>query len=161
MDKNFIDEQIERFKTPWENIAFKSYFFWIVIGFGGIGIWLTIYEELNKSNADFTIISKCIATTFVAIIAGSLVDLNLSFNIKNIPSLIINSLAFIAVSILLLVLSFCVKGGLSLIPAILGYSLALLIWVLANSDNDKMSDDGYFQQITKKVNGLKNSTDDL
>ena len=161
MDITFIDEQVERFKMPWKNFAFKSYFFWIVILFGGIGIGLTIFEEIRKSSPDFNTISKSIATTFVAIIAASLVDLNLSYNIKNVPSLIINSYGFIGISILLLILSFNVKGGWSLMPAILGYIIAILIWILANADNDKLSDDSYLVNITKKVKDLKASTDDL
>jgi hypothetical protein len=116
---------------------------------------------LIKSTPDFPIISKCIAATFVAIIAASLVDLNLTFNIKNIPSLIINTLTFMGMSILLLVLSFNMSGPKSLAPAILGYFLALIVWVLANSDNDKLSDDNYLQGITKKVNDLKSSVDDI
>ena len=71
MSNNFINEQIDRFKTPWKHYAFKSYFIWIVIAFGGIGIGLTIYEELNNATVNVNIISKTIATTFVAIIAAS------------------------------------------------------------------------------------------
>ena len=161
MEISFIDEQVERFKTPWKHFAFKSYFFWIVILFGGIGIGLTIFEEISKGSIDFNIISKSIATTFVAIIASSLVDLNLSYNIKNVPSLIINSVGFIAISILLLILSFNLKSGWSLLPAIFGYTIAIMIWILANADNDKLSDDSYLANITKKVKDLKSSTDDL
>jgi hypothetical protein len=161
MNKDFINELIDRFKLPWKHFAFKSYFIWIVIMFGGIGIGLTIYEELRNSVTHVNIISKTIATTFVAIIASSLVDLNLSYNIKNVPSLIINSIGFIAVSILLLILSFNLNGNWSLLPAISGYFLALIIWILANADNDKLSDDSYLQNITKKVKELKTSLDDL
>ncbi|KFF11185.1 hypothetical protein [Flavobacterium hydatis] len=161
MNKNFIEEQFERFKAPWKNSAFNYYFYWIIIGFGGIGIWLTIYEESNKSNLDVTVISKCIATTAIAIISASLVDLNLSFNLKNVPSLIINSIAFFGISIFLLILSFNVTGSYSLIAAVPGYLIALLIWVLANSDNGKLSDESYFNQMTDKVKEMKNAVNDL
>lgn len=161
MNKDFINELIDRFKLPWKHFAFKSYFFWIVIAFGGIGIGLTTYEELMNVKPNVTLISKTIATTFVAIIASSLVDLNLSYNFKNVPSLIINSVGFIAVSILLLILSFNINSNWSLLPAILGYFIALFIWILANADNDKLSDDSYLQNITKKVKELKTSVDDL
>lgn len=160
MKKNFIDEQIDRFKMPWNHSAFKSYFIWIVILFGSIGIGLTIKDEINNCVINYTVISKSIATTFVALIAASLVDLNLSHNIKNVPSLIINSIGFIAISILLMILSFNIKGSWSLLPAILGYLLALLIWVLANADNEKLSDDSYMQNIVKKVKGLQDSLED-
>lgn len=161
MSKDFRNELLDRFKLPWNHFAFKSYFFWIVIAFGGIGIGLTTYEELMNPTPNINIISKAIATTFVAIIASSLVDLNLSYNFRNVPSLIINSIGFIAVSILLLVLSFNLNSSWSLLPAILGYFISLLIWILANADNDKLSDDSYLQNITKKVKDLKTSVDDL
>jgi hypothetical protein len=161
MKNNFINEQAERFKTPWNQFAFKSYFFWIVIAFGGIGIGLTIKDEFNHSITNLNAVSESIATTFVAIIAASLVDLNLSFNIKNVPSLIINSVGCISISILLMILSFNIKGAWSLLPAIIGYFLALLIWILANADNEKLSDDNYLQNIAKKVQGLKDSLDDI
>lgn len=160
-NKDFTKEQIERFKMPWKHFAFKSYFFWIVFAFGGIGIGLTILEEIRAFSPNVNIISKSIATTFVAIIAASLVDLNLSYNIKNVPSLIINSIGFIALSILLMILSFNINGGWSLLPAIIGYFLALLIWVLANADNDKLSDESYLVNITKKVEALKDSIEDI
>ncbi len=161
MNENFTKEQIVRFKMPWKHFAFKSYFLWIIIGFGGVGIILTIYNELNNNVVNISTISQSFATTFVGIIAASLVDLNLSYTIKNIPSLIINSIGFIAISILLLFLSFKIDGGWSLLPAVTGYFLALLIWILANADNDKLSDESYLKNITRKVQDLKSSVDDM
>lgn len=161
MKENFINEIINRFKSPWKHFGFKSYFFWVVIVFGGIGISMTIRDVVNSKTPDLSIVSKSIATTFVAIIAASLVDLNLSYSIKNVPSLIINSMGFTGISILLMILSFNIQGAWSLLPAIFGYMLALSIWILANADNDKLFDDNYLQQINKKVKDLENSVGDI
>lgn len=152
--KHFLTEQYERFKMPWKHFAFKSYFFWIVIIFGSLGVFITLYEELTACHPDPEKISEGIATTFVALIAASLVDLNLSFNVKNIPSLIINSIAFIGLSILLLFLSFSVQSWWSLIPAIVGYVLSLLIWILANADNERLADETYYKRMMDKATEL-------
>jgi peptidoglycan/LPS O-acetylase OafA/YrhL len=151
MDKNFFEELWDRFKMPWKHIAFKSYFFWIVIVFGGLGIIITCCEELGKETPIFFNIARSVATTFIALIAASLVDLNLSFNIKNIPSLIINSLALIGVSILLLYFSFTIQTELSLLPAIIGYVLSILIWILANADNERLSDGTYYKKMLERA----------
>jgi hypothetical protein len=152
--KTFFAELTERFKMPWKHGAFRSYFFWIVILFGGFGIMITCYKEATKPTPEIFNISRCIGTTFIAVIAASLVDLNLSFNIKNIPSLIINSIAFIAVSILLMYFSFSINSGWSLVPSILGYILSLLIWILANADNDRLSDETYYKKMLERANKL-------
>lgn len=160
MEEKFLAEQWKRFCNPWKNPAFKYYLFWIVFCFGSLGIGISIAQEYkNVEGFEIKKISESIATTFVALIAGSLVDLNLSFNIKNIPSLIINSIAFIGVSILLVYLSFSINGLWSLIPAVIGYLLSLVIWILANSDNEKLSDSTYYKRMIDKSNSLTKDWD--
>lgn len=161
MNKGFLNEQKERLMMPWRNSAFVSYFIWIIILFGGIGIGLTIFDEYNNCKFNINSISKSIATTFVAIIAASLADLNLSLNIKNVPSLTINSIGFFGLSILLMVLAFTIDSAWGLVPAILGYFIAIIIWVLANCDNEKLSDESYLQNIKNKVSKLSGSLDDI
>lgn len=154
MDKNFFEELFDRFIMPWKHIAFKSYFFWIVIVFGGLGIGITFFEELCKDEPQYYHIARSIATTFIALIAASLVDLNLSLNFKNIPSLIINSVAFIGLSMLLLYFSFYTESKWSVVPAIIGYLISLSIWILANADNERLSDETYYKKMLQKANDL-------
>jgi len=161
MNKGFLSEQKDRFMMPWNNSAFVSYFIWIIVLFGGIGIGITVFGELKSETFNSTSISKSIATTFVALVAASLVDLNLSLNIRNFPSLIINSIGVVVMSILLMVLSFNINSAWGLIPAIIGYLLAILIWILANCDNDKLSDENYLQNITNKVSKLTDSLENM
>lgn len=159
MNSDFFNELKDRFKMPWKHFAFKSYFFWILLMFGSLGIFITIYDVVNSKAPDCNLISQSISTTFIALIAGSLVDLNLSFTIKNIPSLIINTIATVGVSILFLFLSFKIDGALSLLPAIVGYILAILIWIIANADNEKLSDETFYKKILKKAQELTNDWD--
>jgi hypothetical protein len=154
MENNFLEELYERFKMPWKHSAFKYYFFWIVLIFGSLGIAITGYGEFQSKSPIYLNIAHSIATTFIALIAASLVDLNLSFNIKNIPSLIINSIAFIGVSILLLIFSFKIKTNWSFLPAIIGYFLSILIWILANADNEKLSDETYYKKMHEQAKTL-------
>lgn len=154
MNQTFIEELIEKFKLPWKHSAFNYYFFWIVLVFGSLGIIITSVIEINSQVPHYYNISQCIGTTFIALIAGSLVDLNLSLSFKNIPSLIINSIAFIGISVFLLYLSFNIKSNWSFVPSVSGYLLALLIWILANSDNERLSDGNYYKKMMEKSGQL-------
>lgn len=159
MSESFNNEVINRFKLPWKNSAFKYYFFWIVCAFGGLGFLLSLFSEFNSETPVYYNISRSISSTFIALIAASLVDLQLSFNIKNIPSLIINSIACIAVSLLLLYFSFSIKNNWSLIPALLGYGLGLFVWILANADNENLSDEIFYKKMLSKAQELSKGWD--
>jgi hypothetical protein len=161
MNNTFLNEQINRFRTPWKESAFQLYFWIIVVFFGGIGIGLTIYEECFNEVFHINTISKSIATTFIGMIAGSLVDLNLSQNIKFVPSLTISTMGVAMVCTLLLLSAFKIDGFWSLLPAILGYLISMLIWILANADNNRLSDEGYLSSMKENVKKLENSLGDL
>ncbi len=150
MEKNFFQEVWERFKMPWKYSAFRSYFIWIVLIFGGFGIFLTILKVSKSPDIKGFVVAQDMSTYFIAIIAASLVDLNLSFSIKNIASLIINSLAFFGVSLLLLYLAYNLESNWAFVPASLGVVLSLVIWVLANADNEKLSDSNYYDMMRGK-----------
>lgn len=154
INKRFTEEQYERFKMPWKNTAFVSYFIWIVFLFGGLGIISTLISELSSNDPHSYIIAQSIATTSVALTAASLIELNLSFNIRNIPSLIINTVACFGLTILLLFFTFKLKSCLSFIPAILCYLISILIWILANADNQKLSDETYYKIMYQGANEL-------
>lgn len=144
MEKKFVIELKERFLLPWSQSAFCSYFFWIVLIFGGFGIGMSVYEELNSSTVNLNNISKSIGATFLGVIAASLVDLNLNINIKNVPSFTINSFGVALFCVILFLVSFNSESWIGLICAIFGFFLALVIWVLANADNEKLNDENYF-----------------
>lgn len=134
----------ERFVLPWKSSAFVSYFIWIVFLFGGIGIAMTIWQELSNDSFNHNNLSKSIGTTFLGLIAASLVDLNLNYNIKNVPSFTINSYGIAGLCVVLFVISFNSDGWGGIVVSLIGYFCALAIWILANSDNDKLNDENYF-----------------
>jgi hypothetical protein len=144
MDKKFLIELKERFVLPWKSSAFVSYFIWIVFLFGGISIAMTIWQEFSNDVFNFNNLSKSIGTTFMGLIAASLVDLNLNYNIKNIPSFTINSYGIAGLCVLLFIISFNSEGIAGVIFSFVGYLFALGIWVLANADNDKLNDENFF-----------------
>lgn len=152
---SFYAEIRQRFLMPWNQEAFKSYFIWIIIIFGGISIGFTFYDEIVvQEKFSWHTISKSIGTTFCALIAGSLVDLNLSFKIKNMPSMIINSIGIVGTSIFLLFLIFKMNSNWSILPAIIGYIISLIIWIIANADNENLSDGTYYDKIVEKAGEL-------
>ena len=149
MYKPFIEEIIERYKLPWKFFAFNSYFIIIVIGFGGLGVFVKICEIFSSTTPGYDV-AKDMATYSVAIIAASLVDLNLSLNIQSKPSLTINSFAVGAISILLMYLSYNINSYWALLPGLLGILIALSVWILANADNENLSDSIYYEKMRGK-----------
>lgn len=153
MHKPFIQEIIERFKLPWDFFAFKSYFLLVIIGFGGLGVFIKIYELCKASSGNGYVIAQDMSTYAIAIIAASSVDLNLSLNINSKPSLTIMSISLIGVAILLMVLCFNIDSYWALLPAIGVVLIALLVWILANADNENLSDSTYYDKMRGKDQG--------
>ncbi len=153
MAKNFTQEIFERFKMPWKYSAFRSYFLFIVIFYGGCGVFLSIYDCYINTWTDSYKIAQNMATYFMAIIAASLVDLNLSSAIKNMASLIINSIALLGFTFVLFLTTYLIKSHYAFLPASIGTVISLIIWILANADNEKLSDESYYNKMRGKEEG--------
>lgn len=150
---NFFREIVERFKLPWSKGAFNAYFFIIVVFFGGIGIWASMLDVWNDCGKDAYRISQNIGTYFMAIIAASLVDLNLSFKIKNVASLVIYSMACLGVACGLFYWSYNITSNYSFIFSILGILIGWLVWILANADNEKLNDSTFYTEMRNNEEG--------
>ncbi|RYU91351.1 hypothetical protein EWM62_05265 [Mucilaginibacter terrigena] len=157
METSFLQELYTRFKQPWSQSAFISYFILLVLLAGGFGVIISITECYHGNWDKPEIISKSMATYFVAVIGSSIVDLNLSYNIKNVPSWQINSTGAVLISALLFYLSYNLNGWLSILPAFFGVLLAISIWVLANADNERLNDSAFFQKMRGKEEGHGNN----
>ena len=140
VEMNFFQEMWFKLTIPWKFIAFNSYFIWIILLFGGFGIFTTIYMECTSSCAQYYKIAQSMATFFIAIIAASLVDINLSYTVKNVPSLMINTIALVGVAFTLALITFKIQDNRAFLPASIGYLISLLVWVLANAENEKLRD---------------------
>lgn len=132
---------------PWRYSAFVSYFVFIVIFFGGCGVFISIWDSYKSCWYEKYKIAQNIATYFMAIIAASVVDLNLSTSIKNIASLIINSIALLGIAFLLFLLTYSTKSSFAFLPAISGLIISLCVWILANADNEKLSDQSFYKKM--------------
>ena len=144
---SFISELKDRLRTPW-NWSFFGYLF-IVLFFGGIGIAFEAYEAYYSVNDDGYKIAQSISIFFIAVLATSFVDLNLSPKIYNKISFLIYSFIFYGFGVLLLFLSYQKKTDISFIPATMGLILTIFVWVLANADDKKFDEENFSERIKK------------
>lgn len=143
MERNFFQEIFHRLTKPW-NTAFTGYFILIVIIFAGLGVFVSIWSAIDSPEIDGLRIAQNMATYFMAIIASSIVDLNISWEIENRVSFLIYSILLFVIAVFILGLTYYIPSNYAFIPAILGCILAWLIWVLANAYNDRLNDQNFY-----------------
>jgi hypothetical protein len=143
----FLEEIIERFKLPWKNLAFSLYLILILLGFGGFSIYLKIAEVIKSPEVDGYKVALDMATFGLAILTASIFDLNMSLKINSKPSLFIITIALCGLSVFLVYLSSTIQSYWALIPGFLGFIIALMVWILANADNENFSDSMYYEKM--------------
>jgi len=149
MERNFFEEVIHRLSRPW-NSAFFGYFFLIVIVFAGFGVAFSFFNAIKTPEDDGIIVAQNISTYFMAILAASVIDLNISWEIENRVSFLIYSFLIFVLGVLILVWTYSVSSDFAFIPAIIGSILAWIIWVLANAYNEKLSDENFYNNMRGK-----------
>lgn len=149
MNRSFFQEIGYRFSKPW-NSAFLGYFLLIVIVFAGFGVAFSFLSAIKSPQNDGIIVAQNLGTYFMAILAASVIDLNISWEIENRVSFLIYSLLAFAVGVGILVCTYLIKSDLAFIPAFLGCLLAWLIWIIANSTNEKLSDENFYNNMRGK-----------
>jgi hypothetical protein len=152
--KHFFKELYIRFCSPWRYTAFVAYFIFIVVGFGGIGVYISMYNvwKFHGSNLPYEVATN-LATYFMAIMASCFVDLNLSLNIKHVASTLIISFGFFAICAVLAMVTFGYQNSMAFWPAIIGTVLALFTWILANADNEKLRDETFYKRMRGTEHG--------
>lgn len=143
MERNFFQEILYRLRRPW-NTAFSGYFILIVIVFGGFGVPYSFFTAINSPEDDGIIVAQNMATYFMAVLASSVVDLNLSWGIENRVSFLVYSFLIFIGGFIILLWTYSVHTDWAFIPAALGCLICWIVWVLANSDNEKLSDENFF-----------------
>jgi hypothetical protein len=88
----------------------------------------------------------------MAILASSIIDLNISWEIQNRVSFLIYSFLVFVIGVLILVWTYSLSTDYAFIPALLGCTLSWLIWILANADNEKLSDENFYKNMRGKGN---------
>jgi len=154
---SFSEELRRRFDSAWCP-AFRGYFWGYIVFFAFLNIFFLFLFEKNFSTK---IVATALATYFFGLIAASAIEINLSLSTKNKASFSIYSGFFYTIGSLLLLLTFKISSGWSLIPAILGFLLALLMWIIGNSDNPKLNDETYRDALDRSRERINNGTQDL
>lgn len=157
-----IKETWYAFKKPWKAPSFILYFIVMVIGFGGIGVFLSIYQlhyyrKIVKEQLESTIdiirsaIAQNMMTYAIAIIVPAALVIFLHIIIPKAKHKISHSIITIAVllCVILIVCFTYIKG--SFVVASISVFLSWVFWVIANSENETLQDESYNTMIQKEV----------
>jgi uncharacterized membrane protein len=139
------DRIILQFK-PFNHLYFVYMLFFLII-LGGLGIWISVYQEINNGQFSYLNVSLNICTYYIALLSTSYIDVNTNHSIENRLSLKIYSFIILGFLIFLFWLSFRYNSYISLIISSLGMVISLFIWHIANSDNEKFSDETYNKKL--------------
>ncbi|MEO7047432.1 MAG: hypothetical protein ABI091_19165 [Ferruginibacter sp.] len=155
MERGFFSEIRFRLTSPW-NAAFFGYFILIVIVFAGFGVGYSFFSTLKSEHSDWLGVAQNLATYFMAILASAVIDLNISWNIENRVSFLIYSILLFVLGVLILITTYSISSNWAFVPAVLGCFLAWLTWILANSDNEKLNDQNFYNAMRGKENHGRN-----
>lgn len=165
VEKNIFQELFEQFKTPWKYNAFRLYFPILVIGFGCTDIWVSVYEYFTtQAVSPHAVSAHAVATQvanareiypvtqnisgfFVALIAASTVDLWTSLAFRNMLSLAFLSFGIIGLATILYLVCYFQHGPLGFFLSLVGAVLGLVVWIIANSAEDKWSDSNFYAKM--------------
>lgn len=149
MERKFFQEIYHRLTIPW-NSAFFGYFLLIVIVFAGFGVAYSFFSAVKSPQDDGIIVAQNLATYFMAILAASVIDLNISWEIENRVSFLIYSILIFVLGVFILIWTYSINTDFAFIPAIIGCILSWLIWILANATNEKLSDENFYNNMRGK-----------
>lgn len=162
---NFVKEIWSALKRPWTETSFVFYFVFMVIGFGGIGVFMSIfqynyYSPLFECSTDLhptikeiftSSIAQNMMTYATAILIPAALSLILHVIIPEAKYKVSHTILTIAILIviILLVCFAYIKGNMWV--ASIAIVVSWLFWVLANSNNDSLKDGSYNEMIKKEV----------
>lgn len=137
-----------RIKLPFKPLswAFLLYLFFFVIGYGGLGVWLTVYTY-SGTEEHLSHIPPAIGTYFLALWATSFFDLNTSKDVINKKSIFNISIAGLGLAILFLFLAY-ENTLISYLWALLGLIISIMYWIFVNSDNQS-----FYESFEEQVKG--------
>jgi membrane associated rhomboid family serine protease len=154
--KDFKIEVRKKLITPWNNPPFLGYFLVCVIIGGAAGVYISIYEYASSS--DNYKIAISLGTYYSAIMATAFADINLSKRIESKPSFFIYSLLICLFGAILLIATYlltnCKFPQWAFLTSGLGCLLSLLLWIIANADNENLKSNNLSEEIHTEVNLL-------
>ena|SRR5690606_5728691 len=153
---HFFKEIKDRSKLqlfPFNDLYF-SYLIFFVLIIGGVGIWISLYQEFKSETFSHINIVLNIGTYYLVLITTSYIDITTNEKIINKKSLQIYSFILLFLIIAVFTLSFILPKTYSIISSIIGVVIALFIWHLANCDNDKFNDESYSSKIRSEAKNI-------
>lgn len=136
---------------PFNDLYFTYLIFFVLI-IGGVGIWITLFQELKNEKFNYLAFVLNIGTYYLVLITTSYIDITTNDKILNKKSLHIYSFILLVVIIGIFSLSFFLSQLYSIIIAIIGLVISLFVWHLANCDNEKFMDESYMAKIKSGAN---------
>jgi len=155
MERGFFSEIHFRLTSPW-NPAFLGYFILIVIVFAGMGVGFSLINVAHSKDQDWIIVAQNLATYFMAILATAIVDLNISWYIENRVSFFIYSILCLVIGIVILYITYSTNSYWAFLPTALGCFLSWFTWILANSDNERLNDENFYNAMRGRNNHGQN-----
>lgn len=140
MKDNLWRELFNRLTRPWSKSGFGLYFVVVIILFGGIGIWLSIFRGgddvmSNVSDNMFTYSIALFVPAFISIVLPPMLDF------KHKLSWVVMIFLMLFIEVVLVIWSENVKG--CLFPAIISTLFSWVFWVIANCENPSLWDRSY------------------
>jgi len=144
--KNRAKLQIKPF-----NDLYFTYLLFFVFLIGGVGIWITLIQELNNEEFNYSQFVLNIGTYYLVLLTTSYIDITTNEKIVNKKSLHIYSFILLLLIIGIFSLSFFLSQSYSIIIAFIGLLISLFVWHLANCDNEKFMDESYMAKIKSEA----------
>lgn len=148
-----------RILLPWKpfNWNFFGYLFGVIILIGGLGVWVSFYMAFKSPMDDGHTAAISLATFFIALWATSYLDINFLTDVENKIGFLLFNFLFFAFAIFLMWLVYELgSSNWSFLPASIGFLLSMIIWYVANADNEKFDEKTYNEKLrseSKKKHG--------
>ncbi len=142
--KNILKEFWQLFLKPLQSGSFIAYFVIVIVLFSGCGVILSLVQ--SKFTIDSNVVSNLFTYSVALLvpIAIRIVQMMLRFDKK--VSMIL-TLVVVAIIEILLTIWVWLKND-AILPAIISTVVAWFFWVIVNSDDDYLFDEG-FDKILK------------
>jgi prepilin signal peptidase PulO-like enzyme (type II secretory pathway) len=141
---------------PFNDLYF-TYLIVFVLIIGGVGIWITLIQELNNEKFNYLQFVLNIGTYYLVLITTSYIDITTNEKIVNKKSLHIYSFILLLIIIGIFSISFFLSQSYSIIIAFFGLIISLFVWHLANCDNEKFMDESYMAKIKSEASNTHGS----
>jgi hypothetical protein len=145
----------DRIVTPLDHPEYILYFLIIVVGFGAISIWYTIYTESQKCVFSEGNLIISIASFAIAIMASGSIELMFAENKVIKTTLFLTTLGLIATGLILFFVCIRINHYFLAVLFALG---ALFIWWIANAENANLTKN-FFVEQSEESEKLNNSLD--